>query len=86
MDTKFYRIVTREVFERIPFDGILGERETQRQSIDGTHFVLERNAEFPINERWLSHGETLELMATPEWSLPEQFADNGEENQSKHIP
>lgn len=64
---KFYRVVTREVFERIPFDGLVGQPNTQRMSLDGSLFIVERAAEFSANARWISHAEAFILVSGPEW-------------------
>jgi len=75
---KFYRVVSREVFERIPFDGIVGEASTQRVSLDGSQFIVERAANFTKNARWISHAEAIELVLGPEWISPNRYPQDGE--------
>ena len=79
---KYYRVVTRETFERIPFDGLLGQPATQRMSIDGNQFIVERAPEFSKNVRWFNHAEALALVAGPEWNdlnpFPQIFETDGE--------
>jgi len=75
---KYYRVVTREVFERIPFDGLVGDPPTQRMSIDGTQFIVERAAEFSKNSRWMNHAEAVAFVAAPEWNDPNPFPQYGE--------
>jgi hypothetical protein len=75
---RFYRVVTRQVFERIPFDGLLGVPETQRPRRDGEYYIVERAPGFDVNERWMSYAEALELVAGPEWTDPNPFPQDGE--------
>ena len=75
---KHYRVVSSEVFERIPFDGLVGHRPTQRMSIDGTQFIVERAAEFSKNSRWMNHAEAVAFVAAPEWNDPNPFPQHGE--------
>lgn len=41
MDTNKYRIITADAFERIPLDGIVGNRECQRWSVDRSLVMVE---------------------------------------------
>jgi hypothetical protein len=70
---KFYRVVTREVFERVPFGGLIGPPETQRQRIDGEYYIVERAPGFDVNDRWLTNEEAKELVAGPDWTDPNPF-------------
>jgi hypothetical protein len=66
-DKRYYRIVSRQVFERIPFDGIVGNRESQRSNNDGNFFLVERAKGFPTNDRWLDVDEILSIVSAYDW-------------------
>lgn len=65
---KYYRIVDIELLSRVPFDGLHGNRTTQRTSIDGTKAIVERKEGYTTNERWMNHDDALLIVATPEWT------------------
>jgi len=75
---RFYRVVSREVFERIPFDGLMGTAQTQRARRDGQYYIVERAPNFDVNDRWISYEEALNLVAQPDWTDPNPFPQHGE--------
>ena len=68
---KYYRIITIDVLNRVPIEGIDGDRSNQRVSVDGTKAIVERAEGFNANERWFTHEEALEIVAGPEWNSNE---------------
>lgn len=73
MSERYYRIISRETFERAPVGGIKGSRESQRSNLDGSQFIVERAAELRANDRWFDEDEALAVVAGPEWSDPNPF-------------
>lgn len=73
MSERYYRIISRETFDRAPLGGIKGNRDTQRISIDGTLVIVERTAELRANDRWINEYEALDVVIGPEWSDPNPF-------------
>jgi len=67
MGTKFYRIVTSEVFNRIPKDGLHGLPEAQRFSLSGEFVIVQRAEGYAVNDRWLTHENALSLIKNSEW-------------------
>lgn len=73
MNNRYYRIISRETFDRAPVGGIKGTRESQRWNSDGTHCIVERVPELDVNERWVDEAEALAIVAEPEWNDPNPF-------------
>lgn len=73
MSNRYYRIISRETFDRAPVGGIKGTRESQRSNLDGSQFMVERAAEFRVNDRWFDEVEALAIVAGPDWSNPNPF-------------
>ena len=70
MITNYYRILTKEVFERIPVDGIVGGRNFRHKwSKNGLFVMVEREQGFNVNERWLTNEQALEVISTSDWTL-----------------
>lgn len=67
MDTNYYRVISIETLNRVPFDGLKGNMNTQRASLDAQFILVERAEGFSINDRWMSHSEAMQLIQTPEW-------------------
>jgi len=73
MITNFYRVITAEVFNRIPVDGIVVGREFRyKWSKDRTLVMVEREQGFDVNERWITHDEALAIVSTSEWTLSKE--------------
>ena len=74
MTDRYYRIISRETFDRAPLGGSKGNRDTQRMSIDETQVIVERAAELSVNDRWLDEVEALQIVRGPEWSEVHPYA------------
>lgn len=74
MTDRYYRIISRETFDRAPLGGIKGNRDTQRVSIDGMQVIVERAAELSANDRWIHEVEALQIVRGPEWSEADPYA------------
>lgn len=67
-----YRIITREVFDRIPMEGIAGTRDTRhRRSRDRSLVMVKRPFGIDANARWMSHSDAIAILETPEWTISE---------------
>jgi hypothetical protein len=73
MSNRYYRIISRETFDRAPLGGIKGTRESQRSNLDGSQFIVERAAEFRANDRWFDEVEALAVVTGPDWCDPNPF-------------
>ena len=62
MSNRYYRVISRETFDRAPLGGIKGNRDTQRMSIDRTQVIVERAAELRANDRWVDEVEALQIV------------------------
>lgn len=67
MATRRYRIVSSEVLQRIPFDGIVDGINGAVGNVCGDIFIVERKEGFPLNDRWLSHEAIIAYMNEPPW-------------------
>jgi hypothetical protein len=74
MSDRYYRIISRETFDRAPLGGIKGNRDSQRMSIDQTQVIVERAAELRANDRWVDEVEALQIVSGPEWSEADPYA------------
>lgn len=74
MSDRYYRIISRETFDRAPLGGIKGNRDTQRMSIDKTQVIVERAAELRANDRWFLEVEALQIVRGPQWSEADPYA------------
>ncbi len=71
MDSK-YRIISKEVFDRIPTDGIVGDRNTrQRWNRSHTSVMVKRPFGAEANDRWMNHDEAISILETEGWSISE---------------
>ena len=73
MNERYYRIISRETFDRAPIGGIKGTRESQRWNLDETHCIVERSPELDVNDRWVDEAKALTIVAEPDWSNPNPF-------------
>ena len=69
-----YVIINTLEIEEIDFNAVLQDSpETLRRSVDGTQALVKFEGETPSfldGEPQLGHQETLSLMATPQWTDP----------------
>jgi len=67
-----YRIITREAFDRIPMEGIAGDRDTRhRWSRDRSLVMVKRPFGMDANARWMRHSDAMAILETPEWTISE---------------
>jgi hypothetical protein len=73
MITNYYRVITAEVFQRIPVNGIVGGRDFRHKWCkDGSLVMVEREQGFDVNERWITHDEALKIVSTSDWTLTKE--------------
>ena len=65
---KYYRVINYDVLLRAPLNGLHGNLDTQRTSVDGKRVIVERREGYAINKRWVTHAEALAIVAGPDWS------------------
>ena len=67
-----YRIISREVFDRIPFEGIAGGKDARhRWNRDHSMVMVKRPFGMDANARWMSHGDAMAVLETPDWTISE---------------
>lgn len=65
-----YRIISREVFDRIPFEGIAGDRDTRhRWNRAGTLVMVKRPFGVESNARWMSYADAIAILETDDWTI-----------------
>jgi UDP-3-O-[3-hydroxymyristoyl] glucosamine N-acyltransferase len=82
-ENRNYVIFSVTELDKINFDEVLEtSAETVRRSVDGTKTFVkwEDSGSVPLsvltlttNEPYLTHAQMLELMATPEWTAPQEL-------------
>ena len=63
-----YRIMSAEALSRIPTEGV----SEPRMNLAGTEGIIERRPGYPLNERWMTHKEAINITTGIEWMLPDE--------------
>jgi hypothetical protein len=63
-----YRIMSAEALSRIPTEGV----SEPRMNLAGTEGIIERKSGYPLNERWMTHEEAINITTGIEWVLPDE--------------
>lgn len=73
-NNKLYYVLPSDMAQQLDLNSIEEVSYDQiRTSIDGTLCIVEYKGTLPVNSgSFLTHQQALDLMATPEWSEPDE--------------